>query len=157
MPNVATALKEEIVRLARKELRREGEPLRKAIARQRHDVTQLKASVAALTRALGQATKNKRSSTPNDSPTASRQRITAGGLKTLRSRLGLSAGEFGALVGVSGQSVYAWEQERSSPRAAATAAVIALRSIGKKEASSRLAALREAPAAARKRARRGTK
>lgn len=69
-------------------------------------------------------------------------RFRAAGMASNRKRLGLSAADFGLLVGASGQSVYAWETGKSRPRAQNLAAIAALRGVGKKEVASRLAALK---------------
>ncbi len=61
-----------------------------------------------------------------------------------RRRLGLSAAQFGQLIGASGQSVYAWEQGKSKPHAKNLAAIAALRGIGKREAEARLEAMKAA-------------
>lgn len=61
-----------------------------------------------------------------------------------RKRLGLSAHDFGLLIGTTGQSVYAWEQGKSKPRAANLTAIAALRGMGKREVNSRLQALKQA-------------
>lgn len=61
-----------------------------------------------------------------------------------RKRLGLSAADFGLLVGATGQSVYSWEQGKSKPRAKALAAIAALRGVGKREVAKRLQALKRA-------------
>ena len=55
-----------------------------------------------------------------------------------RERLGLSADDFGKLLGVSAQSIYNWEHENARPRAEQLANVAALRGIGKREAKARL-------------------
>jgi DNA-binding transcriptional regulator YiaG len=52
--------------------------------------------------------------------------------------LGLSASDYGKLIGVTGQTVYKWEQEASRPREQQMAALAALRRMGKKEARERL-------------------
>ena len=59
-----------------------------------------------------------------------------------RKRLGLSAADFGLLVGATGQSVYAWESGKAKPRSEALAAIAALRGIGKLEAEAGLAAVK---------------
>jgi DNA-binding transcriptional regulator YiaG len=59
-----------------------------------------------------------------------------------RKRLGLSATDFGLLVGASGKSIYAWEAGTSKPHGEHLKAVAALRGIGKLEVEERLAALR---------------
>jgi DNA-binding transcriptional regulator YiaG len=45
------------------------------------------------------------------------------------------------LVGVSGLTIYNWEQEKARPRKAQLAALVAVRGIGKKEALLKLAEL----------------
>lgn len=67
-------------------------------------------------------------------------RISAKGLASQRKRLGLSAAEMGVLLGVSGQSVYKWEQGTTRPRAGQMPAIAALRKMGRKEATFKLAA-----------------
>jgi DNA-binding transcriptional regulator YiaG len=62
-------------------------------------------------------------------------------VKAQRSRLGLSTADYGKLVGVSGLTIYNWEQEKSRPRKAQLAALVAVRGIGKKEALMKLAEL----------------
>jgi hypothetical protein len=44
----------------------------------------------------------------------------------------------GLLLGVSGQSIYHWEAEKSRPRPAQLQAIAALRKLGKREARRRL-------------------
>lgn len=63
-----------------------------------------------------------------------------GGMAANRKRLGLSAADFGLLVGATGQSVYAWEAGKSKPRGKNLAAIAALRGVGKREVLKRLAA-----------------
>ena len=70
-----------------------------------------------------------------------RVRFTAAGLAANRKRLGLSAADFGRLVGTTGQSIYAWEGGSATPRAKNLAAIAELRSLGKKAVAARLAAL----------------
>ncbi len=66
-------------------------------------------------------------------PGGPRHRITADGVKALRSRLGLSAGQLGSLVGVSGQTIYLWERGKIAPRAKRLGVLVKLRGMGKKE------------------------
>ena len=53
-------------------------------------------------------------------------------------RLGLSADNYGKLIGVTGQTIYSWEQETSRPRTAQLAPIASLRHLGKREAQARL-------------------
>ena len=73
---------------------------------------------------------------------ADKFRFRASGMASNRKRLGLSAADFGLLVGASGQSVYAWEQGKARPRVRNLAAIAALRGVGKREVVERLAALK---------------
>lgn len=65
-------------------------------------------------------------------------RFSAKGLRSLRKRLGLSAEDFGRLLSVGAQTVYNWEQEKTSPRPAQIPVIASLRKIGKREALARL-------------------
>jgi DNA-binding XRE family transcriptional regulator len=65
-------------------------------------------------------------------------RFNAKGFATMRRRLGLSAAEMGLLVGVSAQTIYNWEAEKSRPRQQQVAAVASLRGVGKRVAKARL-------------------
>lgn len=140
MPNIASILKTEIVRLARKELRAEAEALKKAVAQHRSDISGLKRSVAALEKQLARMGKKAAGeATSQPSPEgASRMRFSAKGLASKRQKLGLSAAEMGTLLGVSAQTVYNWEAEKSKPRQAQLAAIAAVRDMGKRQAKARL-------------------
>lgn len=140
MPNLGTVLKAEISRLARREIRAEVETLRKASGTYRREIAELKRQVAQLERRLKLASKVSVATTKSeDEP--SRVRFSAKGLQSLRARLGLSAADFGRLAGVSGQSIYHWEQGKSVPRTAQTPKLANLRGLGKKEARARLDSL----------------
>ena len=139
MPNVATFLKAEIVRLARKEVRNELAALRKASAAHRRQIAALKREVAALhgkAKALAkQAGERVEAQEPQ-----SKARFSAKGFRSMRAKLGLSAAELATLLGVSQQSVYNWEHEKTTPRQGQVAAIAALRGTGKREVRNRLAA-----------------
>lgn len=142
MANLASVLKSEIVRLARKEAKVQLEPLRKANAGYRRDIAALKREVAALSRQV------KAASRPGKAASADREgagegrklRFQAKGLKSHREKLGLSAAEYGRLAGASAQSIYNWEAGKSVPRQAQVQALAELRGVGKREAARRLEA-----------------
>jgi DNA-binding transcriptional regulator YiaG len=143
MPNIGTLLKDEIARLCRKEIRRNVEPIRKASAVLRRDIAALKRKVVALERQGQTLAKQAKRSTPSIPESSQRpMRFVAKGLRSLRARLGLSAGDLGLLLGVSGQSVYNWEQGKTVPGKAQLATLATIRSIGKREANERLTALK---------------
>jgi DNA-binding transcriptional regulator YiaG len=143
MPNIGALLKEEIARVCRKEIRREVEPVRKTSATYRREIAALKRQVAALERQAAVLARRTAKAAPEttmadpDRP----MRFVAKGLVSLRARLGLSAEDFGRLVGVSGQSIYNWEKGKTVPRKEQLTALASLRGIGKREAAARLEAL----------------
>jgi DNA-binding transcriptional regulator YiaG len=149
MTNLAAVLKSEVARLARKELRAEAESLKKVVATQRTEIAALKRRTLELEKALKALTrqnaKTLRSSQPEQGETEAGQfRFRAQGMVSNRKRLGLSAEDFGLLVGSTGQSVYAWESGKSKPRSSNLAAIAGLRGIGKREVAARLEALKQA-------------
>lgn len=144
MPNLASLLKSEIARVARKELRGETQALKKAAATHRAEMAALKRRMLELERqlrALGKAGAQKAPAAVEErSPQAIR--FSAKGFASQRRRLALSAQDCGLLVGASGQSVYNWEQGKARPQARHLPAIAALRTMGKRDAAARLAALR---------------
>ncbi len=143
MPNIALLLKDEIARVARKELRNETEKLKKASTQHRSDIAALKRRVLALEQQLARFEKNagKKSAAPPASDDTGRVRFSAKGFGSLRRKLGLSAAQMGALVAVSAQTIYNWETEKSSPRQSQMTAIVAARGMGKREALARLGEL----------------
>jgi len=139
MSNIASVLKEEIARVARKALRNETKGLRKASGQYRSQIAALKRRVVALEQQLSRLEKKtKNTAPPAPSAAGSRVRFSAKGLRTQRERLGLSAADLGRLLGVSAQTVYNWEANTTRPRAEQVAAVASLRGIGKREANAKL-------------------
>jgi len=152
MPNIQTVLREEITRLSRKESRGQIDPIRKATAQYRRDIALLKRQVVQLTRQVTLLSRKSAGAAParqSESP-ARPVRFVAKGLRSQRNRLGLSAHDFGKLVGVSAQSIYNWESESTHPRGEQLSKLAALRGIGKREAGERLQPLVTTNAKARR-------
>lgn len=143
MPNIATLLKSEIARVARKQVRAETAGLKQAIAPYRAQIADLKRRTRELeqqVKRLGRVAAKVATASPAESGERN-LRFSAKGLAAQRKRLGLSAQGFGALIGASGQSVYKWEEGKTRPRAKHLPSIAALRTMGKKEAAARLASL----------------
>ena len=138
--NFASTLKHEISRVSRKEVRSETHALKKSSAQYRSDIAALKRRLAELERLVKQLSKTSRAprTTPTEASPAGKVRFSAKGLASHRQKLGLSAEQYGSLIGVSGQSIYKWERERATPRAAQLAKLVAIRGLGKREALARL-------------------
>jgi DNA-binding transcriptional regulator YiaG len=135
MPNIGALLKQEIARLARREVRAAVQGTKKASTQYRRHIATLRRQVETLERqvALLQRRVVDKPAAPAGA-SAQKMRFVAKGLKSQRVRLGLSAADFGRLVGVSAQSIYNWEQGHSSPRAEQLAMLATRRGIGKREA-----------------------
>lgn len=130
MTNIASVLKAEIARVARKEIRSEIEGLKKASAQQRATIAQLRRELGELQKALregrrlaaaqartaGKASPSSASSAPaaiEDDGTP--RRFSATRLEAHRKKLGLSAADYGKLVNISGATIYNWEQGKTRP------------------------------------------
>lgn len=139
MANIASILKAEIARVARKEVRSEIESLKKASAQQRSAIASLRREVAALQKELRQAGRA-RSAEAQAQPAEDRQyRFSATRLAAHRKKLGLSAADYGRLVGMSGASVYLWEQGQARPRPEQVRLLGALKQLSRRAALERLA------------------
>jgi DNA-binding transcriptional regulator YiaG len=139
MPNFSSLFKEEVTRLARRQVRQEVESLKKASGQYRRDIAALKREVARLGRqaARGERVRSAAAETP-DSASGTKVRFVAKGLKSQRERLGLSAAEYAKLAQVSQQSIYNWESGSTRPRAEQIAVLASLRVLGRKAARARL-------------------
>ena len=140
MPNIGALLKQEITRLSRREIRGQVQATKKASSQYRRHIAALKRQVAALERQMALLRRRVLGPSPAgaNGSTNERVRFVAKGLKSHRNRLGLSAADYGRLVGVSAQSIYNWEQGHASPRSEQLKMVATLRGIGKREAQGRL-------------------
>lgn len=139
MPNIASLLKDEITRLARKELKANTESLKKAVSSYRSEIAALKRRVDTLERQAKRTERVVRKVAPVEAPESDgNHRWSPKGFATHRARLGLSAADYGALLGVSPLSVYKWEGGQVRPRASYLPAIAAVRAMGKKEAAARL-------------------
>lgn len=140
MTSLGSVLKNEIARLARKEVKAQIEPLKKANSSYRREIAELKRQVALLAR-QSKVTSKAISKRPQENAAPPAARFVAKGLRSLRARLGLSAADFGKLAGASGQSIYNWESGKAVPRKSQLTVLAGLRTLGKREAQARLAEL----------------
>jgi DNA-binding transcriptional regulator YiaG len=147
MANIGTLLKEEISRLCRREIRWQVGPIRKASAAHRREIAALKRQVQDLDRRAKSLAKRKPGVVAEARSDERPMRFVAKGLRSMRTRLGLSASELAQLIGVSGQSVYNWEQKKATPRKEQLAMLASLRSLGKRDVRERLETARGTRAA----------
>lgn len=142
MPNVASFLKTEISRVARKEVRAEIETLKKASVAYRSSIAELRRQVSALEKELRRVAKGATHAvaSPGSSDEATgdiKRRFSATRLAAHRSKLGLSAASYGQLVGVSGQTIYHWEQGKARPRVAQLESLAGVRGLNAREIAER--------------------
>jgi len=139
MANLNSVLNERISRLARKEIRNQTGTTKKLAVRHRSDIAAMRRTIHDLERRLAlieRITTKHVEQMPRELPQGTR--FAPRNVKAQRRRLGLSAREFGKLVGVTGLTVYSWETGKFRPRAPQLAALVALRKTGKREAIKRL-------------------
>ena len=150
MSNVMKELKSEITRLARKEIKQEISPARKAIVTQRGLIAELRRQVNAMQKELNALKKAVPS--PDTSVLAKEPKgrfwMTGQGVKALRKRLGLTQSVFGKLAGVSNAAVVNWESHKGKInfRKATAGALQGLRGKGKREVAEILARVPKAKA-----------
>src|SRR3984957_10038973 len=137
MPNIANVLREEIARISRRETRKETAVLKRASANYRREIAAIKRKMAGLAQSTARAARITGGEVSNDASKTS-HRFLASGFRTLRHRLGLSAAQMGALLGVSEQSIYNWETKVAVPRRAHLPAIAQLRSKGKRDVAAML-------------------
>jgi len=99
MTNVAIALREEITRITRREVRTQTAVLQRASVQFRHDIPALKREVTRLERELKQQHRVNRPAVPVGDGDSGSMRFVAKGFRTLRHRLGLSASQMGTVFG----------------------------------------------------------
>ena len=143
MPNLNAVLKSEITRLSNKAVRQQVDPIRSAASAQRKQLLDLKKQVQQLQRELAEL---RRASTVQrpvaESEDGAKHRFSAKGFKSLRSRLNLSAQDFGLLLKVGAQTIYNWEGEKTTPRQGQIPLIAELRKLGKREIQQRLDAIK---------------
>ncbi len=136
MPNILSALKREILRLAKKEANAQVVAARKMAETFRREAAELKRLLRQKDRELAHFKKQRK---PTNDDALTGVRFSAKSVKSQRRRLGLSAGDYGKLVGASALTVLHWESGLARPRKRKLAALVAVRGISKREALRRLA------------------
>lgn len=146
MPNVQAVLKQEIQRVARREVRSELETTKKAVSSYRRDIAELKRRNADLERRVSflesrETVRLKAGPAKAKPPKGTRFSVRS--LKAQRTRAGLSQAEYAKLVGVSAVTIYNWERGATKPGDKHLATLVSLRGLGKREAKKRLELLSE--------------
>lgn len=159
MSTIADALKQEIARVARKELKGEIAAVRKLTSAHRSEIAALKREVKALSglvkslqKGLSRPVVSSRSATskeakearaPKELPAKRRSvpsDFNAEQLAAHRAALGLTQAQMARLIGASSLSVYKWESGKVQPRAAQKEQIVAALKLGKRAVKAKLQA-----------------
>jgi len=145
MGDIAGALKAEIARVSRKEIKAAVKQIAKTNASLRKTVVDLKRRLLQLEKD-NKRLRGRKSGEPAAKPEVSSDeskgaRLTSKGIRSLRKKLGLGRPDFARLVGTSAQTVYTWERKEGALklRGNARAAILSVRDLGVREAKKRLA------------------
>lgn len=149
MTNFASSLKQEITRIARKELRNEVTALRNSNAAQKKQISELKKALAAvdprlraLERAASRAsTRGSEQSLVEQPPRNKPGRkvlFSAERLLSARKRFGFTQVQMAELLSVSSLTLWKWESGKSAPNPSRAPSVLETLSIGKREALRRI-------------------
>jgi DNA-binding transcriptional regulator YiaG len=142
MTTLAIALKDEIRRLSRKEIKAQTGTTARAVAQFRREIARLKRQQREHEKKIAFLEAQTRKNLRSRSVVAELNgdaRFSARSVTAQRHRTGLSAANYAKLVGVSPLTIYNWEHNKSRPRKEQFAALIALRGLGKREAQAKLA------------------
>ena len=151
MPDIGRVLKEEIQRLARKEIRAPIIKLRKDNAALKRTAADLKRRVATLERdnrrLLADTEQRRKQASSTDEEAAQSARITAKTVHGIRAKLGLSQAELAKLLGVNPQTVYQWEHKegRLTFRGNIKTRIVEVRKLKASEAKKRLEDIKTRP------------
>lgn len=150
MSTIANALKSEIARVARKELKDEIAAVRKLTTAHRSEIAALKREIKSLQSVVKGL--QKASSRPAEPPRAAQAApsvekpgaqsvaFNAEALAAFRAELGLTQAQMAYLIGASPLSVYKWESGKVTPRAAQQQQISAALKLGKRAVKARLEA-----------------
>ena len=134
MGKLESTIKSEIQRLAKREVRATLVPLRREVRTIRLKLSTLYKGFAPLNRMTKELrleeTKPKLEATPEE---VKASRLTPDRIRGLRKKLGISMRELGVLIGSSLGAVLSWEKGKFKPRGEKKAALVALRTLRKRE------------------------
>ena len=146
--DIKQALNDEIRRLARKEIKAAVTPLLGTVSALKKQIAEQKRQIAALEKRC-QVPENAAPAAAVEAEDDEKQvRLNAAGILRLRTKLGLTQGEFAKVLGVAMHTVSVWEQGRRTPRRAHKVRICALRGLGKRELKKMLDEKQTAPAPA---------
>ena len=135
MPSLATLLKEEIGKIARKEVQDQVRGLKQLVREQRDAIARLEKQIGSAQAAKSAAKVRKPAGTGDR---RKQRRIAPNTIKKHRKRLKLSQAELGEILNVSTNTVLRWEAGTSKPRKKHLPGLDQLRTISMRELKKQL-------------------
>ncbi len=135
MGMLEATIKSEIVRLAKREIRKTLVPLGRDVRLLKSAVSQLRKTVLAVVRFVAQQQKNlrKRKMTLEATPEeVKKSRFSPALIRSLRKNLGIRQKELAILAGVTVGAVHLWEMGKFKPKEEKKAVMVALRKLGRR-------------------------
>jgi DNA-binding transcriptional regulator YiaG len=136
MGKLESLMKSEIVRLARREVRKIVRPLGRNVRSMKGTVASLRKTVAALEKfaARQAAEMGQKRGLPEAAPEEVKaSRFSPRLIRTLRKRLAITQKEMATLLGVTVGAIYQWEKGIFEPTAQKKSVLVTLRRIGRRE------------------------
>ena len=136
MGKIEGIFKSEIVRLAKREMRKVFVPVTKDVRILKGTLSQLRKTVHELERAMARqikeagVEKKPLAAAPEE---VKASRFSARLIRSLRERLGLTQRELATVAGVTVGAIYQWETGKFEPRDEKKAVLVALRRLGRRE------------------------
>ena len=136
MGKLEATIKSEIVRLAKREVRKTSVPLGRDVRLLKSTISQLRKTVLALERSVAQQQNELRKrkipleATPEE---VKKSRFSPALIRSLRKNLGISQKELAILTGVTVGAVHLWEKGKFGPGNEKKAVMVALRKLGRRD------------------------
>lgn len=136
MGKVEAIIKSEIVRLAKREMRKVTTPLKKDVWNLKSAVSQLRKTVLDLERFIALQRKEWEKKPPLEAAPEEIEtsRLSPRLIRSLRKRLRLSQRDLARLAGVTPLAVYQWESGVFKPKKEKRGVLVALRKLGRRDA-----------------------
>ena len=136
MGKLEVTIKSEIVRLAKREMRKTSVPLGRDVRLLKSTVSQLRKTVLALERLAAQQQRELKKrkipleATPEE---VKKSRFSPALIRSLRKNLGISQKELAILAGVTVGAAHLWEKGKFEPKDEKKAVMVALRKLGRRD------------------------
>ena len=135
MGKLEGTIKSEIVRLAKREMRKTSVPLRRNLRLLKKTVSQIRRAVLALKRSTAYQQKElKKRKMPLEAPPeeVKKSRFSPRLIRSLRKSLGITQKELAILTGVTVGAAHQWEIGKFKPKGEKKAVMVALRKLGRR-------------------------